>query len=46
MVEAVREHMRSAGIEPANFYYEKFAPAGTAEAAAVNAGTAETGSGA
>lgn len=31
MVEAVREHMRSAGIEPANFYYEKFAPAGTAE---------------
>lgn len=33
MVEAVREHMRSAGIQPANFYYEKFAPAGTAEAA-------------
>jgi benzoate/toluate 1,2-dioxygenase reductase subunit len=34
MVEAVREHMRAEGTEPANFHVEKFAPAGTAEAEA------------
>lgn len=38
MVEGVRTHVSDAGIEPAGFYYEKFALAGTAS----NAPVAET----
>ncbi|PXY22855.1 benzoate 1,2-dioxygenase electron transfer component BenC [Prauserella muralis] len=30
MVEAVREHLAGAGVEPAGLYYEKFAVSGTA----------------
>ena len=43
MVEAVREHVRAAGTEPANFHIEKFAPAGTPEADAAAAGAPEAG---
>jgi benzoate/toluate 1,2-dioxygenase reductase component len=28
MVDAVRQHMSEQGIEPANFYFEKFASSG------------------
>ena len=33
MVEAVRKHFADEGIEPAGFYYEKFALSGTSSAA-------------
>ena len=34
MVEAVRKHIDSAGVEPVGFYYERFALSGTGAAAA------------
>ncbi|WP_281967354.1 benzoate 1,2-dioxygenase electron transfer component BenC [Roseovarius nanhaiticus] len=34
MVEAVRQHFKSLGTEPANFYFEKFTPNDAVEAAA------------
>jgi hypothetical protein len=29
-VDAIRDHLRISGIEPAHFYFEKFALSGTA----------------
>ena len=34
MVEGVRKHLDDAGVEPAGFYYERFALSGTAAAPA------------
>ena len=34
MVEGVRKHLDDAGVEPAGFYYERFALSGTGAAAA------------
>ena len=41
MVEAVRQHFVSEGIEPTGFYYEKFALTGTAPVTEVEADDAE-----
>jgi benzoate/toluate 1,2-dioxygenase reductase subunit len=38
MVDAVRKYWAEAGIEPANFYYERFAVGAGAEQAAATAG--------
>ncbi len=41
MVESVRQHFASSGVEPTGFYYEKFALTGTAPAAEVETGDGE-----